>query len=111
MLTRCATRNRPYPCALTASLRFQAGGSRKLLAQDPGGEKELSYGDIFLQSYEKCARSSLLTPLPQQPDITRAEMHPHIFKLLGCVQGTLDIVVIIDPTQMPAPCMQNDDGD
>ncbi|CAK0786938.1 hypothetical protein CVIRNUC_010152 [Coccomyxa viridis] len=28
-----------------------AGGSRKLLAQDPG--KELSYGDVFLQSYEK----------------------------------------------------------
>ena len=54
MLTRCATRSHAFPCALTATLHFQAGGSRKLLAQDPG--KELSYGDVFLQSYEKCAR-------------------------------------------------------
>ena len=89
MLTRCATHGPAFPYALTASLRLQAGGSRKLLAQDPGGEKELSYGDVFLQSYEKCARSSLLTPFPQQSHVTKADMQPHIFKLLGHFPGSI----------------------
>ena len=87
MLTRRATRSHASPCALTASPCSQAGGSRKLLAQDSASEKEVSYGDVFLQSYAKCARSSLQTPFPQQPYITRADMHQHMFKLLGHFLG------------------------
>ena len=39
---------------------MQQGGDRKLLGEgastgkEPSGEKKLSYGEAFLQSYEKC---------------------------------------------------------
>ena len=41
---------------------MQQGGDRKLLGKgagtgkEPSGEKKLSYGEAFLQSYEKCER-------------------------------------------------------
>ena len=108
MLTRCAIRSHAFPCALTASPHFQAGGSRKLLAQDPGAEKALSYGDVFLQSYEKCACSCLLTPFPQQSHITRPDMHPHISRLQVISQGRLDILAVADPRQIPAEPRRDD---
>ena len=44
----------------------QQGGDRRLLAEkvtqgkEPLGEKELSYGEAFLQSYKKCEPLSLM---------------------------------------------------
>jgi len=36
---------------------------RKLLADDSSQQKGPSYGDLFLQSYEKCKGSSALNPM------------------------------------------------